>query len=99
MWANSSRILPNAARRDALKSHACGSGYLAFAGLAGPAIDPLAPRDYRPRLETDDGKTIPFDDARAIANTGAKGTEQGVHRHDLHATILHLLGLDHETHL
>jgi hypothetical protein len=34
--------------------------------------------DYKPRLEKDDGKKMPFDDARAIANTGAKGTEQRV---------------------
>ncbi len=34
--------------------------------------------DYKPRLTTDDGKLMPFDDARAIANTGAKGTSQRV---------------------
>ena len=27
---------------------------------------------------------------------GAKAVENRVHMHDLHATILHLLGLDHE---
>ena len=104
MWANGGFNLPSVTRRDALKSLACGFGYLAFAGLAGAATNPLAPRiphftprakrviflfmqggpsqvdtfDYKPRLETDDGKQMPFDDARAIANTGAKGTEQRV---------------------
>ncbi len=34
--------------------------------------------DYKPRLTKDDGKLMPFDDARAIANTGAKGTSQRV---------------------
>ena len=29
--------------------------------------------------------------------TGARVVENGVHFRDLHATILHLLGLDHET--
>ena len=35
MWANGSFSLPSVTRRDALKSLACGFGYLAFAGLAG----------------------------------------------------------------
>ena len=34
--------------------------------------------DYKPRLAKDDGKLMPFDDARAVANTGAKGTSQRV---------------------
>src|SRR6266496_684023 len=29
--------------------------------------------DYKPRLEKDDGKRMPFDDARALANTGMRG--------------------------
>ena len=92
-------------RRQALKSLACGFGYLALAGLAGrAATSPLAlksphfnPRvkriiflfmqggpsqvdtfDYKPRLEKDDGKRMPFDDARVLANTGARGSEQRV---------------------
>ena len=104
MWANGSLVLPNVTRRDALKSLACGFGYLAFAGLAGVATNPLAPRtthfkprakriiflfmqggpsqvdtfDYKPRLEKDNGKKMPFDDARTIANTGNRATEQRV---------------------
>jgi hypothetical protein len=104
MWADGSLSLPSVTRRDALKTLACGFGYLAFTGLAGAATNPLAPRvphftprakrviflfmqggpsqvdtfDYKPRLEKDDGKKMPFDDARSIANTGAKGTEQRV---------------------
>lgn len=34
--------------------------------------------DYKPRLVPDDGKQMPFDDARVIANTGKKGTSQRV---------------------
>ncbi|MFO0850214.1 MAG: DUF1501 domain-containing protein [Gemmataceae bacterium] len=34
--------------------------------------------DYKPRLFEDDGKQMPFDDARAVANTGARGTSQRV---------------------
>ncbi len=34
--------------------------------------------DYKPRLTKDDGKQMPFDDARAIANTGSRGTNQRV---------------------
>ena len=34
--------------------------------------------DYKPRLEQDDGKQMPFDDARAIANTGSRGSQQRV---------------------
>jgi uncharacterized protein DUF1501 len=34
--------------------------------------------DYKPRLEKEDGKKMPFDDARTIANTGNKGTDQRV---------------------
>ncbi len=30
--------------------------------------------DYKPRLIADDGKQLPFDDARAMANTGARGS-------------------------
>lgn len=29
--------------------------------------------DHKPRLEKDDGKQLPFDDARILANTGARG--------------------------
>ena len=92
-------------RRQALKSVACGFGYLALAGLAqSKDANPLAPRaphfrsrakrvififmqggpsqvdtfDYKPRLDQDDGKKIGFDDARTLANTGARGTEQRV---------------------
>ena len=32
--------------------------------------------DYKPRLIRDDGKMMPFDDARVIANTGTRGTTQ-----------------------
>src|SRR5919204_411591 len=34
--------------------------------------------DYKPRLATDDGKMLAFDDARAIANTGTRGSSQRV---------------------
>lgn len=34
--------------------------------------------DYKPRLEKDDGKQLAFDDARVIANTGARGSSQRV---------------------
>jgi hypothetical protein len=34
--------------------------------------------DYKPRLEQDDGRQLPFDDARAIANTQSRGTQQRV---------------------
>ena len=34
--------------------------------------------DYKPRLDKDDGKQFGFDDARALANTGARGTSQRV---------------------
>jgi hypothetical protein len=34
--------------------------------------------DYKPRLETDNGKQLAFDDARVIANTGMRGSNQRV---------------------
>ncbi|HEY3963241.1 MAG TPA: DUF1501 domain-containing protein [Planctomycetaceae bacterium] len=34
--------------------------------------------DYKPRLTEDDGKQMPFDDARAIANSGKRGSQQRV---------------------
>jgi hypothetical protein len=34
--------------------------------------------DHKPRLEKDDGRMMTFDDARAIANTGTRGTSQRV---------------------
>jgi Protein of unknown function (DUF1501) len=34
--------------------------------------------DYKPRLEKDDGKQLAFDDARIIANTGMRGSNQRV---------------------
>jgi hypothetical protein len=34
--------------------------------------------DYKPRLVKDDGKMLAFDDARAIANTGTRGSSQRV---------------------
>ena len=34
--------------------------------------------DYKPRLDKDDGQQLPFDDARALANTGTKGPNRRV---------------------
>src|SRR6187200_3378657 len=34
--------------------------------------------DYKPRLAKDDGKKLAFDDARILANTGMRGSEQRV---------------------
>ncbi len=34
--------------------------------------------DYKPRLDKDDGKTLVFDDARVLANTGKRGSSQRV---------------------
>jgi hypothetical protein len=34
--------------------------------------------DYKPRLEKDNGKQMPFDDARVLANTGNRGSTQRV---------------------
>src|SRR5438067_3635502 len=34
--------------------------------------------DYKPRLVQEDGKQLPFDDARALANSDAKGTNRRV---------------------
>ena len=34
--------------------------------------------DYKPRLARDDGKSLSFDDARVIANTGMRGSSQRV---------------------
>ncbi len=34
--------------------------------------------DYKPRLAKDDGKQMPFDDARVLANTGMRGSSQRV---------------------
>ena len=36
--------------------------------------------DYKPRLARDDGAVMPFEDARAIANSGTHGTSQRVMR-------------------
>jgi hypothetical protein len=101
---------PVLCRRAALKSMACGFGYLALAGLSTPAragvMNPLAPRlprltprakrviflfmqggpsqidtfDYKPLLAQEDGRKLPFDDARTIANTGSRATDQRVLR-------------------
>ncbi len=96
-------------RRHALKSMACGFGYLALAGLTAPCAaaanpNPLAPKvphfkprakrvififmqggpshidtfDYKPALAEQDGKMMSFDDARTLANTGARATPQRV---------------------
>src|SRR6266704_1676642 len=82
-------------RRHALKSLACGFGYLALTDLADASANPLALRqphhapkakrvififmqggpshvdsfDYKPRLERDDGRMMPFDDARTFARS------------------------------
>lgn len=34
--------------------------------------------DYKPRLIQDDGKQLPFDDARILANSGARGSQKRV---------------------
>src|SRR5690348_12473375 len=90
-------------RRQALKSAACGFGFLALADLASATpANPLAPRpghhpararraififmqggpshvdtfDYKPRLGRDDGRMLPFDDARTLARTGTVVTHR-----------------------
>jgi hypothetical protein len=104
MWPSDNFGSAMVGRRDALKTLACGFGYLALAGLAGAANNPSASRqphfrararrmiflfmqggpsqvdtfDYKPWLEKEDGKKIAFDDARTIANSGNKGTDQRV---------------------
>ena len=37
-----------------------------------------------------------FSSSRSLSGCGHKAVEDKVHMHDLHATLLHLLGLDHE---
>src|SRR3954454_17846513 len=99
-------------RRNALRSAACGFGYMALQGLlsrnaaraatslVGPAtaVNPLLARlphfapkakrviflfmqggvshvdsyDHKPTLDKQDGKAMPFDDARVIANSGKR---------------------------
>jgi hypothetical protein len=99
-------------RRSALRSSACGFGYMALQGLLSrnaaqaatslvspaAAANPLLARlphfapkakrviflfmqggvshvdsyDYKPTLDKQDGKAMPFDDARIIANTGKR---------------------------
>jgi hypothetical protein len=110
-------MIPNPySRRAALKSAACGFGYLALAGLAADnaraaaaaasslSLNPLAPRlphfaarakrviflfmqggvshvdsfDYKPTLAKQDGKMMPFDDSRQLANTGKGGSSQRI---------------------
>lgn len=115
MMRDESNVEPHAemnplmfSRRHALKTMACGFGYLALAGLAAQksaaAGNLLAPRtphfkarakrvififmqggpsqidtfDYKPLLEKHDGRMMSFDDARTIANTGARATSQRV---------------------
>jgi hypothetical protein len=105
-----SEMIPNLfSRRAALKSAACGFGYLALAGLTAgnaqaAALNPLAPRfphfaprakrviflfmqggvshvdsfDYKPTLAKQDGKMMPFDDSRQLANTGKGGSSQRI---------------------
>ena len=107
----------NLSRRTALKSGACGFGYLALAGLASEAraaevvraqqaqlVNPLAPRaphhapkakrvififmqggpshvdsfDYKPELLKRDGEMMDFEDARKLANSGTKKSNQRV---------------------
>ena len=34
--------------------------------------------DYKPLLEKEDGRKLPFDDARTVANSGTRGTDQRV---------------------
>src|SRR5206468_11345659 len=34
--------------------------------------------DYKPRRDADDGKQLPFDDARAIANPGTRASQKRV---------------------
>jgi len=36
--------------------------------------------DHKPRLDTDDGKMMPFDDSRQVANTGTRGSSQRIFR-------------------
>ena len=59
----------------------------------------LRPRSSRPRILAVDGgrrrqARATFTAARTT--TGSMSSEGGVHVHDLQATILHLLGIDHE---
>ena len=72
--ANAARVNPLAARAPHFTPRAKRVIFLFMQG--GPSqIDTF---DYKPRLEKDDGKKLPFDDARTVANTGNRGTDQRV---------------------
>jgi hypothetical protein len=62
---------------DPLAHHAPRAKRVIFLFMQG-GVSHVDSFDYKPRLFSDDGKRLPFDDARALANTGARGTEQRV---------------------
>ena len=67
---------PLSARRSGLPARAKRMIFLFMQG--GPSqVDSF---DYKPLLEKKDGEVLPFDDARVIANTGKRGSQQLVKR-------------------
>lgn len=52
--------------------------------------------DPKPRLTADHGKPLPFEKPKLVRTTTENAVDKKVHVHDLHATLLHLLGIDHE---
>jgi len=86
-------------RRQVLKSLACGFGYLALADLAHASANPLAPRRPHHLPKAMRVIFIFMQGGPSHGGTddfGHRAVHGKVHMHDLHATLLHLLGLDHE---
>ena len=65
---------PLAAKKPALPAQAKRIIFLFMQG----GVSHVDSYDYKPRLVKDDGKQMPFDDARNIANTGSRGTNERV---------------------
>ena len=72
--AQASAINPLAARKP---HHAPKAKRVIFLFMQG-GVSHVDSFDYKPELEKQDGKQMPFTDARSFANTGARGTSQRV---------------------
>ena len=72
--ARAGMVSPLAARKP---HHAPKAKRVIFLFMQG-GVSHVDSYDYKPELEKQDGKQMPFNDARAFANTGARGTSQRV---------------------
>ena len=80
-------LLPGQGRAAPATHHAPRAKRVLFLFMQG-GVGHIDSFDHKPRLTRDDGKMMPFDDSRQVANTGTRGSSQRIFGSDRKSTRL-----------